>query len=69
MKEARPDGIKVSCLFPGSIQTEFFETAGVEISSNPMTAGDITSTLIHLLESPDNYLISEVTMRPLRPNG
>ena len=69
MKEVRADGIKVTCLFPGSIQTEFFETAGVGISSNPMTASDITSTLIHVLETPDNYLISEVSMRPLRPNG
>lgn len=69
MKELRGDGIRVTCLYPGSIETEFFDTAGVDISANPMTAEDITSTLMHVLEAPDNYLISEVVMRPLRPNG
>lgn len=69
MKEVRNDGIKVSCLYPGSIRTDFFSTAGVEISVDAMTAEDITSSLIHVLETPDNYLVSEVVMRPLRPNG
>ncbi len=69
MKEVRQDGIKVTCLYPGSIQTDFFEVAGIPISSNPMTVEDITATLMHVLETPDNYLISEVAMRPLRPSG
>ncbi len=68
-KEVRQDGIKVSCFFPGSIQTDFFSTAGVPIAGNPMTADQITSTLLHVLETPDNYLISEIVMRPLRPQG
>lgn len=69
MKEVRQDGIKVTCLYPGSIQTDFFEVAGIPISSNPMTVDHITATLMHVLETPDNYLISEVAMRPLRPSG
>jgi NAD(P)-dependent dehydrogenase (short-subunit alcohol dehydrogenase family) len=69
MKELRSDGIKVTCMYPGSIETEFFAEAGAEISPNPMTAGDITDTLIHTLEAGDNYLISEIAMRPLRPRG
>ncbi len=69
MKEVRDDGIKVSCLYPGSIQTDFFETAGVDISSYAMTPEDVTSSLIHVLETSDNYLVSEVAMRPLRVNG
>ncbi len=68
-KEVRQDGIKVSCFFPGSIQTEFFDVAGIPISANPMTPEQISSTLIHVLETPDNYLITEVVMRPLRPKG
>ncbi len=66
-KELRNDGIKVTCIFPGSIETEFFEQAGVPISNNPMQAKDVSSTVMHVLEAPDNYLISEVVMRPLRP--
>lgn len=68
-KEVRQDGIKVSCFYPGSIRTEFFDEAGIPISANPMTPEDISSTLVHVLKTPDNYLISEIVMRPLRPGG
>lgn len=68
-KEVRQDGIKVTCFYPGSIRTEFFDEAGIPISANPMTAEDISSSLVHVLQTPDNYLISEVVMRPLRPKG
>ena len=68
-KEVRNDRIKVTCLFPGSIQTEFFDEAGMSISPNPMTPAQMSSTLVHVLETPDNYLISEIVMRPLRPRG
>lgn len=69
MKEVRADGIKVTCIYPGSIETEFFDTAGIPISANPMTARDVSSTVLHVIEAPDNYLVSEVMMRPLRPSG
>jgi len=67
MKEVRGDGIKVTCMYPGSIETNFSQTSGQHISSNAMTPQDLASTLIHLLETSDNYLISELVMRPLRP--
>ncbi|PIQ60388.1 MAG: NAD-binding protein [Bacteroidetes bacterium CG12_big_fil_rev_8_21_14_0_65_60_17] len=66
-KELREDGIKVTCIFPGSIETEFFEQAGVPISDNPMTSEDVSSSVLHVLQTPDNYLVSEIVMRPLRP--
>lgn len=69
MKELRSDGIKVTCLCPGSVATEFSRAAGSAGAPNPMHAHDIASTLIHVLQSSDNYLISEVVMRPLRPRG
>ena len=69
MKELRDDGIKVSCVYPGSIETEFFEVAEVEISPNPMQVKDVATTVVQLIDTPDNYLISEVVMRPLRPRG
>ena len=68
-KEVRQDGIKVSCFYPGSIKTEFFDEAGIPISANPMLPEEISSTLVHILNTPDNYLISEIVMRPLRPKG
>lgn len=69
MKELRDDGIKVSCLYPGSVDTNFFDVAGADMTANPMQPESVTETVIHLLETPDNYLISEVVMRPLRPRG
>jgi NADP-dependent 3-hydroxy acid dehydrogenase YdfG len=64
MKEVREDGIKVSCVYPGSVETSF--GGG---SDNPLQPEDVAATVMHLLESPDNYLVSEVVMRPLRPHG
>ncbi len=69
MKELREDGIKVTCICPGSVATEFGRIAGSSGAPNPMQAEDIATTVIHVLQSPDNYLISEVVMRPLRPRG
>ena len=68
-KEVRQDGIKVSCFYPGYIQTEFFDKAGLPISDNPMIPEHLSSSLVHVLETPDNYLITEMVMRPLRPKG
>ncbi len=69
MKEVRDSGIRVTCFYPGSIATEFAQVAGTTGSANPMRAEDIAATLVHVLRAPDNYLISEVVMRPLRPKG
>lgn len=69
-KELRYDKIKVTTLFPGSIATEFFDNAdGMNTHSNMMQPDDIANTLIHLLETPDNFLINEITMRPLNPKN
>jgi len=69
MKEVRDDGIRVTCLYPGSIETNFFDVAGVDMTDNPLQPEDVAATVIHVLESPANHLISELVMRPLRPRG
>ncbi len=66
MKELREDGIKVTCMYPGSVQTAF---GGSEAKPHAMLPEDIAGTLVHVLETAPNYLISEVVMRPLRPKG
>jgi len=69
-KELRYDGIKVSCFFPGSIATNFFDAIDeVEQHPNMMQASDVSNTLIHVLETPDNFLINEIIMRPLNPKS
>lgn len=66
-KEVRYDGIKVTCFYPGSIQTKFFSDADTESHSNMMQPEDVAEVLIHILETPDNFLINDITMRPLNP--
>jgi NADP-dependent 3-hydroxy acid dehydrogenase YdfG len=69
-KELRYDGIKVTALYPGSINTDLFKKIdGVENHPNMMKTTDISSTVKFLLETDDNYLINEITMRPLNPKN
>lgn len=67
-KELRFDGIKVTCFFPGSIATAFFdEIDAIQLHDNMMHPVDVAKTLKYVLETPDNFLINELTMRPLNP--
>lgn len=63
MKELRNDLIKVTCIYPGSIATEFSD----HNHPNMMQGSDVADTVVYLLETPDNFLIDEITMRPLVP--
>lgn len=69
MKEVRDDGIRVTCMYPGSTNTNFFEVAETDMTDNPLQPEDVSATVMHVLESPANHLISEVVLRPLRPRG
>ena len=66
-KELRFFNIKVTCLNPGLIETDFFKTSGIDKHSNMLHPSDIADTLVHVLETPDNMLINELTIRPLHP--
>ncbi|MDT0294223.1 SDR family oxidoreductase [Mesonia ostreae] len=67
LKELREDHIKVTCLNPGSIATDFFKTSGIEAHQNMLQPKYLAHTLMHILETPDNMLIDEITVRPLNP--
>lgn len=66
-KELREFNIKVTTLNPGSIDTGFFQSSGIDAHHNMLQPKDLANTIIHLLETPDNMLISELTIRPLNP--
>jgi NADP-dependent 3-hydroxy acid dehydrogenase YdfG len=66
-KELRYDGIKVSCINPGSIETDFFSESGIRKHSNMLQPKNIAETVVHLLKTPDNMLINYMTIRPLNP--
>ncbi len=65
--ELRFDGIKVTCVNPGSINTHFFEESGIRAHDNMLHPADVAELIIHLLETPDNFLVDEITLRPLQP--
>lgn len=69
-KELRFDDIKVTCLFPGSINTEFFDHSDMaDRHANMMHPDDVARTMIHILSTPDNFLINEIALRPLNPKN
>ncbi|NGP88189.1 SDR family oxidoreductase [Fodinibius halophilus] len=66
-KEVRYDGIKVTCFYPGSIATDFFKQVDMDTHPNMMQPGDVADVLVNILQTPDNFLINDITMRPLNP--
>lgn len=66
-KELRHFNIKVTCFNPGSIETDFFKTSGIDSHSNMLHPSDLADIIVHVLETPENVLINEMTVRPLNP--
>ena len=62
MKELRPHGIKVSCVYPGSVDTDF---GGGSSNPDAMSPESIAATILHVLQAPHGTLISEVVLRPM----
>jgi NADP-dependent 3-hydroxy acid dehydrogenase YdfG len=68
--ELRDFGIKVTTIYPGSIQTNFFDKIeGMQAHENMMRATDVAETIVQTLETHPNYFIADVECRPLRPKG
>ncbi|HZW77361.1 MAG TPA: SDR family NAD(P)-dependent oxidoreductase [Flavobacteriaceae bacterium] len=65
MKELRGDNIKVSCINPGSIDTDFFQSSGIRKHANMLQPEDLAEVILFLLKTPNNMLIDELTVRPL----
>jgi short-subunit dehydrogenase len=69
-KELRNYGIKVSTIYPGSTDTNFFdEFSSVSSNDNMMRPEDLALTILQVLESSENYLPVDIEVRPLRPKG
>jgi NADP-dependent 3-hydroxy acid dehydrogenase YdfG len=64
-KELRPDGIKVTCVMPGSVETNFNGAQpGQEPDPHKMQPEDIAAAIVHALEAPEATMVSEIQMRP-----
>lgn len=67
-KEVRQDGVRVTCVMPGSVETSFGGTEpGQEPNPHKMQPEDIAEAIVHALEAPKATMISEIQMRPSQP--
>jgi 3-oxoacyl-[acyl-carrier protein] reductase len=67
MQEVRHDGIKVSYIMPGSVNTEFGGDEPSNEKSWQLQPADIAQVVIDLLAHPQRSLPSRVEIRPSRP--
>lgn len=64
-KEVRPDGVRVTCIMPGSVETNFNGGhPGAEPDPYKMQPEDIAAAIVHALEAPAATMISEIQLRP-----
>lgn len=67
MQEVRHDGIKVSYIMPGSVNTEFGGDEPSDEKSWQLQPGDIARVVLDLLQFPDRSLPSRIEIRPSKP--
>jgi 3-oxoacyl-[acyl-carrier protein] reductase len=67
MQEVRHDGIKVSYIMPGSVNTEFGGDEPSDQKSWQLQPADIARVVMDLLAYPDRSLPSRVEIRPSQP--
>ena len=67
-KELRDFGIKVTCVHPGSTQTNFFDNVeSIKAHDQMLSPVEVANNLVFLLESSDNFLTNTIVFRPLQP--
>lgn len=67
MQEVRHDGIRVSCVLPGSVATEFGGRSEGGAADWKLTADDVARVVVDLIGHPARSLPSRVELRPSRP--
>jgi short-subunit dehydrogenase len=66
MLEVRHQGVKVTTIAPGSVDTSFGGRAATD-ASWMLSADDVAAAILDLLRGRDDALLSRIEMRPLRP--
>lgn len=67
MLDLRQEGVRVSCIMPGSVNTHFFGGEPDPADDWKLTAEDVARVVVDLLDYPDRALPSKVELRPTRP--
>ncbi|MEP4532064.1 MAG: SDR family NAD(P)-dependent oxidoreductase [Cyclobacteriaceae bacterium] len=70
MMELRDWGIKVTNVYPGSVNTAFFDDIdAIQANENMMRPEDIAKAIVDVLDTHPNLLPADLELRPLRPKG
>lgn len=64
-KELSRHKIKVSCVNPGSMATHIFDDSGILPHPSYLLPKDVAELIVKIIETPDNFLVDEITFRPL----
>ena len=68
MQDIRHDGIRVSYIMPGSVDTEFAAAPGSKPDASwKLTGDDIAKAVVDLYKFPKTALASRIEMRPSQP--
>jgi len=67
MMDLRYEGIRVSLIMPGSVDTSFGERPAGEKSDWALTSEDVSRAVLDLLRYPGNAHASRVELRPSQP--
>ena len=66
--ELRYFGIKVSCIYPGSVQTNFFDNIDeIKANESMMSPSAVAKSILDLLQTAPDYLPVDLEVRPLKP--
>jgi len=69
-QELREHGIKVTTIYPGSTNTNFFDSIELaNANDNMMRPQDVASSIVQSVQTFANYHVVDVEVRPLRPKG
>jgi len=67
MQEVRHDGIRVACVLPGSVRTDFMGRSSSSSDDWKLAPDDVAQVVADLIAHPARSLPSRVEIRPARP--
>lgn len=69
-QELRDYGIKVTTIYPGSTNTNFFDSIEfADANDNMMRPEDVATSIVQAVQTFANYHVVDVEVRPLWPKG
>lgn len=69
-RELRDFKIKATCVYPGSVKTDFFRNSpNIKPHDYMLMPNDVAEMMVYALETPDNFHQVNLEVRPLQPKG